>query len=524
MVDIPAEATSWPNPDQYIQDAIDGEPAGTTFLLKAGVHRMQTIELRTGDTLNFEAGAILRGSQDISGLTWTKDGVNARWYCTLTDLNASSGGTFRTGYARWREWPILDDNPCPFMDTVGDVDPDTAYYDSVADRLYIGIDPATLTTIELARQQIAIQAVVGATGVTIKGDRYQPNVIENYASGEQSENAGLKIGRRGDDTITNANWTFQDFEVRNFRGLALAHGDYTLISRVDFHHSGQIGTGGTRTDGGVVEYCSFHANAIGGWSSGWEAGNTKYAFVDDHTSKGSWFDSAYLKAANPLTPHPHMATTGPIWYDIDNDDCYIFGNHILDRTNNGYRGLFWEVSYGVHIYNNICYKLAWNAESPGWTQGIIFSTAGPYAGSTIYPALVYDNIMYECSGGLKVQGAHRGDGDQGEYLGQNIECDGNVIQITDSANIINFSDPGVHGTDIQAGQGGGGHNYSKNLYVAPSLNGSHWRKDVDDGDGDGYGADDFARWKSEIESDAVAFTRDLTNPKVDFNPYRGGAM
>jgi hypothetical protein len=538
MVDINVQAASWPAPTQYIQSVIDGESAGTTFLLKAGVHRMQTIEFRTGDTLNFEAGAILRGSQDIKGKTWTKDGGNARWYCTLTDLNASLSGTFRTNgsseeiYQRYREWPILDGNPCPFValsstTSISDVDPDTAYYDSGADRLYIGIDPATLTTIELARQQVCMEAKDSSvTGVTIKGDRAQPGIIENYASNSQSEHCGLKIGRRGNDEITDANWVFQDLVVRNFRGMAIAHGDLCLISRIDVHHCGQIGIGGTRTYGSVCEYSSFTVCAIGGWSSGWEAGNTKWAHVDSHINRGCWYDSAALDAADLSAKHPHMSITGPLWYDIDNDDVEIFRCHVLDRTRVGGRGFFWEISWGVNFHNNILYGLAWEAGNASFLMGIIISTAGPYASSVLYPGQINDNILYECSGGVRHHGSpDRGSGDQGKYWCQNFEHNGNAIQISDSSNFPNTgSARGIHGTDVPSGFGNGGFNYSKNFYVAPSLAGGHWRKDVDDGDGDGYGVDDFDRWQTEIEPDAVAFTRDLTNPKVNIFPYRGGAL
>ena len=148
MVDISPQTTSWPSPTQYVQSVINGEPAGTHFVLKAGVHRMQDITLRSNDTLELEAGAILRGSQDISGLTWTQSG--STWWASISDITSiGSGFTPEPGYELLRQWPIVDDLPLPFVTTLGAVTSTSCYYDDGANRLYIGVNPAG-KTVELA--------------------------------------------------------------------------------------------------------------------------------------------------------------------------------------------------------------------------------------------------------------------------------------------------------------------------------------------------------------------------------------
>jgi hypothetical protein len=68
-------------PGQNIQSVVNSYPAGTTFLLKAGVHRNQTITPRTGDSFVGEMSgstrlATLSGARVLTG--WVYDG--ARWY------------------------------------------------------------------------------------------------------------------------------------------------------------------------------------------------------------------------------------------------------------------------------------------------------------------------------------------------------------------------------------------------------------------------------------------------------------
>ena len=48
-------------PGQSIQTAVNGNPPGTTFLIKAGTHRQQSVTPKDGDTFYCESGAVLDG-------------------------------------------------------------------------------------------------------------------------------------------------------------------------------------------------------------------------------------------------------------------------------------------------------------------------------------------------------------------------------------------------------------------------------------------------------------------------------
>ena len=51
------------NTGDDIQVIVDANPAGATFIIKAGVHRMQEIWPKDGNTFIGEDGAILNGSR-----------------------------------------------------------------------------------------------------------------------------------------------------------------------------------------------------------------------------------------------------------------------------------------------------------------------------------------------------------------------------------------------------------------------------------------------------------------------------
>jgi len=56
-------------PGEDIQARVNAAPVGTTFLLKAGVHRMQAIVPRDGDTFMGEAGTVLSGARLLATLS-----------------------------------------------------------------------------------------------------------------------------------------------------------------------------------------------------------------------------------------------------------------------------------------------------------------------------------------------------------------------------------------------------------------------------------------------------------------------
>ena len=522
IVDIAPQATSWPNPDQYIQDVIDANPAGTQYRLQSGVHRMQTMELEQGDIMEMQVGAILRGSQDASeanGVTWTADGGN--WWASFSDFTTVNG-VMSSGYVNWREWPIVDGKPLPFIDDLTNIDPTTCFYDDGANRLYINLDP-TGADIEIARQRLCIQAAdLSATDCQFYGNYGANSIIENYAAGAQSENAGVKIGRNGQDTVPDANWVCHDLVFRGFRGMALAHGDGCVIERVVGYNHGQMGVGGSSTHDGKMFTSIWTICGIGGFSAGWEAGNTKWAHTDNQIVAGCWFDSVGL--SGELNPNTEII--GPLWFDIENDGSLIYSNVVADGGAASLRGLFWEICWSAKVYKNIMHNLSYNSENGFWACSFMASTSGATA-TSIFPFLeIFNNWSYYCAGGIKGIQADRGSGDQGDYKTDKMRVFGNMTVMSDDLDWNNGTWRGVTGTDGQSTTGvtwGSDILYDENIYAVVNDTQSWWRADGRMEQGGG-GSEGFIPWQGDgMDNDGVSVP--LTDsPLSDFNPFNGGVL
>ena len=135
-------------PWQNIQQVIDNYPAGTTFYLKSGVHRMQTITPRSGDRFIGEAGSVLSGARQLSefsrsGAYWVASGQ--------TQEGPRPDAQCRPGFPRCGlpENLFIDGVPLRHVDSLGAVIPGTFFFDYAADRIYFADDP-THRTVEAA--------------------------------------------------------------------------------------------------------------------------------------------------------------------------------------------------------------------------------------------------------------------------------------------------------------------------------------------------------------------------------------
>lgn len=532
MVDIAPQAVTWSGTPrvaspQYIQSTIDANVAGTTYVLTAGVHRGQSFELKAGDRLEFADGAILNGAEDVSG-GWTDNG-DGTWKKAITlSRQTVQSSELRTGYADWMEWPIIDGNPVPYKTTVGAVDADTAYYDSTNQEVYIGVDP-TGKTVEIARAARAFGGAVSNVTVTTQSGSNSYGVVTGYASETQAENAAIYCARDTAGTLTGSGWLVENLEIKNIWGGAYA-GEGTIRGCV-IHHNGQIGIA-QGANGWVCEYNYVHTNGINGIASGWEAGNMKISTSDNTIIRGCYFT---------LYDHPHLDATGPFWYDIDNDGAQIYDNIIADETTAGIssRGLFWEISYSCLVHHNVLYRLARGAENSGWASAFSGSESAAIPSTTIYDRVdVYDNIVYDCAGGLKLidngprcEGARYtidntidcSGGTPPSYLAQYARFQRNVVYFSsathdfgsgaenlDYAGIVNWN---TAWTPV-------GCSYDGNIYYVPDPSVAHWNDDQSGGGG----YQTFSAWQTsghDTNGQAVTTT---SHPTTDPDPFNGGCM
>ncbi len=205
-------------PGMDMQLAVNANPTGTTFCLKAGTHVQQTVIPKTGNTFVGEPGAIM-------------DGEDVAKYAFQTLTVSSTGVTIRsleiTRYASPNQHgAITGDNGTNWL--VEDL--------SVHHNRYIGIRSGPGWTVR--GNKVYQNGVVGITGFRAHGTLVEDNeVYENNASQAPEEPvsasaSGMKFGETGTLIIRN-----------NF-----VHHNFAKGIWIDHCRSGNLVIGNTATD------------------------------------------------------------------------------------------------------------------------------------------------------------------------------------------------------------------------------------------------------------------------------------
>jgi parallel beta-helix repeat protein len=338
-------------PGQSIQAAVNAFPGNTTFLLKAGVHRLQQVTPKDGDKFAGERGAVLDGAALLTAFVqeggyWTISGQTAQGEIRLQ--GACQGWAPGCAYP---EQLFLDDAPLQHVDSRSAVGSGKWFFDYALDKIYLVDDPRG-KKVELSVLPYAFYST--ASNVTIEG-----LIVEKYASPAQRGAIGFSGPGRS--------WTVQNNEVRWNHGAGIRPGDGMQILSNNVHHQGQIGIAGSGS-GVVVADNEIAYNNTAGFGPGQqgEAGGTKFTFTRGLVVRGNY------------SHHNH----GPgLWTDINNIDCLYDGNRVED---NDWRGIFHEVSYKCLIRNNVVRR-----------NGFAFpGTAGAVDGAGILVSSSRDTEIY----------------------------------------------------------------------------------------------------------------------------------
>lgn len=368
-------------PGEDIQAKIDAQPAGTRFLLGAGVHRLQTVRPRDGTRLVGEPGAVLSGARLLTA--FVRQG--AYWVATGQTQEGALAGrcAAETPLCRQPEDLFLDGRRLTPVASLAEVRSGSWHFDRAADRLYLADDPAG-RTVEVG---VLPHAFTGsATGVLIQGI-----VVEKYATPAQ-------MGAIHGDRTTN--WTLDGVEVRHNHGTGIRLGSGMKVLRSRVHSNGQLGIGGAGA-GILVEDTEIAYNNAAGFDPGWEAGGTKFARTQDLVVRGNRVH--------------HNAGHG-LWTDIDNVGTLYEGNRVED---NGLSGIFHEISYRAVIRNNTLLRNG--RGSPGWVDG-----AGILVNSSRDVEIHGNTVDGNANGIAAVQSA-RGTGKYGEYRLTNLYVHDNTV-------------------------------------------------------------------------------------------------
>jgi parallel beta-helix repeat protein len=372
-------------PGQAIQPRVAAAPPGTQFLLKAGIHRMQTISPKDRDTFRGEPGAVLTGARELTafsraGSYWVADGQFQE--------GGRHGASCQEGYPRcnYPEQLFLDDQLLTHVGSLEEVVPGAWYFDYPNDQIYFADDP-TGRRVETSVTSRAFEAT--ASNVTVSG-----LVVERYAN--QAQSGAI----HSDGTI---GWVIADNEVRWNHGVGVRVGTGARLLRNNIHHNGQIGVGGGGTSA-VIEGNEIAYNNTNHFDWNWEAGGAKWAGTSKLTVRGNFAH--------------HNGGPG-LWTDIDNLDTLYENNTVED---NAWAGIFHEISYAAIIRNNVVRRNGFGHADWIWGAGILIA-----ASSNVE---VYGNTLEGNADGIGAVQQARGSGKYGPYQVSNLWVHDNTIDMT----------------------------------------------------------------------------------------------
>jgi parallel beta-helix repeat protein len=345
------EPLTWIYPGDDIQARVDAHPAGTSFTIKAGVHRLQSIRPKRGNAFIGEPGAVLSGAQLLTGFaragsTWSVAGQTQEGARSAYGTVPAGACMASSPRCYFPEDLFIDDVPQQHAPSLAAVTPGWWYFDYGADRIHIGTDP-TGRRVETSVRTKAFDGQYGVHDVVIRG-----LIVEKYANPAQS----------GAVSANNTNgWLVEDNEVRLNHGIGIFISNGTGHRAVGnhVHHNGQLGIGSYGTDGLVVERNEIAHNNVAGYNASWEAGGTKFARTTNIRIRGN---------------DVHDNRGKGLWTDIDNTGVLMEGNTV--RANTDY-GIHHEISYDAIIRDNL-------VENNGW-EGIMVTRSPDVevAGNTV---------------------------------------------------------------------------------------------------------------------------------------------
>ncbi len=432
------------NPGDNIQKAVNRKPEGITFIIKAGIHRLQQVKPKNGNTFLGEPGAIMSGARLLTSFSkesryWVASGQTQQGQAHGSCQRNADGSRYHG--CKFPEDLFIDDVPLWQVTSLSEVDPGKWYFDYAADKIYLGDDP-TGHSVETSVTRHAFHG--SARRVTIRG-----LIIEKYAVPAQH---GAIHGEDGTGGRLGKDWVVEGNEIRFNHGVGIRTGHRMQVLRNNIHHNGQLGIGGTGDDV-LVEGNEIAYNNFAGFSSGWEAGGSK------------WVKTRSLVIRSN---HVHHNKGQGLWTDGDNIDTLYEFNLVINNVNEGIKH---EISYNAIIRNNV---VKWNGLGDDvwlWGSQILIQNSRNVE--------VYNNeVVVSAEGGDGIGIIHQNRG--GGSYGPHISVD-NYIHHNTITYFGNFGQTGAAADckmcpapyDIES-MFNGNNLFDYNTYRAPRLDWSRW--------------------------------------------------
>lgn len=414
--------------------AMVGQPAGTTYLLQAGVHRFTAaVAPRSGDTIQGANGAYIRGCAVItpvtSGSNWVATGQTQDFYASFNngDPNACLPGS---PLCYRRERVYYDGTELLPVASLAALTPGHFFFDYPNDSIYIKDNPSGHV----------VEATNGSGGFVGFGTSninitLRNLVLERFGSGY--------VAGEGHDVIKAMNgWVVENCEIR-YCGYAGIDAFGSAIVRNNYvHHCGQYGLVGSpaKWEGNVVE-----SNNTDGFDPNNDAGGSKFLHSINMQVRGNTF----------------LNNTGNgIWSDFDNKDA-LYENNIL--RGNTQAGIDSEVNCGGIVrYNVFDSNNAANATKSLYWAGQIYS-------SNSRDLEVYENDITIGTGthGVSIRGdvVSETTPQCGTFANSNMNVHDNTIRLANGSLHGYVGSPANSGTT----------NFVGNDYIVPSLSGLYFQ-------------------------------------------------
>jgi len=375
-------------PGENLQTLVNQYPAGTTFTLASGVHRMQSVVPKSYDTFNGEASAVLSGAALLT--SFSKSG--SYWVATVkAAVHSSYPGYCRasTPHCTFPEDLFFDSHPKVRAGSLAGVHAGMWYLDYATEKAYMADDPAG-HTVEVS---LLPQAFSGkGYGVTIFNV-----IVEKYAS---------LAGEGAIDSSAGTNWAVRWSEARHNHGMGVRTGTGMYLYHCNLHDNGQLGTGGSGSNI-LMQNSQIAFNNYAGYNYYWEAGGAKFSGVKNLKVQYSSFHDNLGPGLNDDT------ASEAVEYDSNS------------TSNNREAGILHEIGYNALIQNNYVANDGFNPDGTNvwWGSGIYINTSSHTE--------VKNNTLVNCMNGITLRYDSRGKGPNGlPYVLQNVDVHNNTITQT----------------------------------------------------------------------------------------------
>ena len=315
------------------------------FCLRNGIHRMQAVRPRSGQSFYGEGRTILNGSRLLTD--YVREG--RYWVATNQSQRGRKHGecTRAEPACDLPEGVFIDDKPLHQVLSKDRLESNAFYFDYANGKIYLADDPSDRKT-EATVAAFAFESM--AQDVLIRNV-----IVEKYAS----------VAQKGAiQTTGGTGWRIENCELRWNSGAGIGIGTRGRVRDCDIHHNGQIGIAGHGQDI-LIEKNRIWSNNIYGFDYTWEAGGAKIALSDgvtfrdndvrDNDGLGLWCD---IDCRNVLYEDNLVENNQDIGIFHETSFKAVIRNNVVRHNGRGRRGWFWRAEIGiaasqdVEVYNN----------------------------------------------------------------------------------------------------------------------------------------------------------------------------